>query len=215
MDLVRFQQQVARRVLGARRARAVRERLQGEAGLRESRFAPPREHCPNPQWWHTVDVEATEFEVTEAVAGLVRALQPEYVVETGTASAQTAIAIGKALRANGHGRLVTLEVDSDLVRHGRALTRGLPVEVRHQPSLEFTPEHPVDFAWLDSLTHLRHLEYRRYYPHMHARTIVGFHDTAAHHPTRAYIDELESEGVVKAIDLPSPRGFTLGQVLGR
>lgn len=162
-----------------------------------------------------MDPEATEIEVTAAVAGLVRALQPEYVVETGTHAAQTTIAIGEALRSNGHGRLVSLDVVPEFVEHARDLCRGLPVEVRCQPSTEFTPDQPIDFAWLDSLTDIRHTEYRRFYPHMHSKTIVGFHDTGPKHPTRGYIDQLEAEGVLKAIDLPSARGWTLAQAVTR
>jgi len=160
-----------------------------------------------------MDVDATEIEVTAGVAGIIRALQPEYVVETGTASAQTTIGIGKALRRNGHGRLVSLEVVPEHVDHARQLCKGLPVDVRLQSSLDFVPEQRIDFAWFDSLTHMQHSEYRRYHPYMHARTIVGFHDTGPQHPTRAYIDALEAEGLLKAIDLPSARGFTLGQAI--
>ena len=204
---------VARQVLGARRARQIRMWRMGEEGLRESRFAPPREHCPHPEWWHSMDADATEIEVTEAVRGLIRALQPEYVIETGTASAQTTLAIGQALKANGHGRLVSLDIVPENVTHGRQLCAGLPVEVRLESSLDFTPEQPIDFAWFDTLTDMRHTEYRRYHPHMHARTIVGFHDTAPFHPTRSYLDEIEDEGIVKTIDLATARGFTLGQAI--
>jgi hypothetical protein len=70
--------------------------------------------------------------------------------------------------------------------------------------LEFTPEQPIDFAWFDTVTDMRHTEYRRYHPHMHARTIVGFHDTAPFHPTRGYIDEIEAEGIVQD-DRPDDR----------
>ena len=204
---------LARQVLGPRRARALRLRLMGEDALRESRFAPPREHCLHPEWWHSMDTEATEFEVSEAVAGLIRALQPQYVVETGTSSAQTAIAIGAALKRNGHGRLVSLDIVPENVERGRQLCHGLPVEVRLQSSLDFVPEQPIDFAWFDTVQDMRHLEYRRYHAYMHARTIVGFHDTASYQPTRRFVDELEADGILKAIDLTSSRGFTLGQAI--
>jgi hypothetical protein len=180
--------------------------------LRESRWIAPNDHCPHPEWWHSTDFNATEIEVTAAVQGVVRALQPDYVVETGTASAQTTIAIGLALRKNGHGRLVSLEIDPRLVEHGRQLCRRLPVEIRQQSSLDFIPDHLIDFAWLDSLPEIRHLEFRRYYPYMHRRTIVGFHDTGPFHPTRGFVDEIEQEGLVKTIDFPTPRGFSLGRV---
>ena len=160
-----------------------------------------------------MDPMATEIEVTDAVAGLIRALQPEYVIETGTASAQTTVAIGKALRRNGHGQLVSLEIDPKHVAHGRELCKGLPVEVRQQSSLEFEPARPIDFAWFDTDTAMRHSEFLRYRPFMHAKTVVGFHDTGPRHPTRGHLDKLEADGLLKTIDLPSARGFSLGQPL--
>jgi hypothetical protein len=199
-----------RRIIGARRARAMRIFLTGLPT--EDRFITADPRCPHPEWRHSRDREATEVEVTEAVRGLVRALQPEYVIETGTATAQTTIAIGEALRRNGHGHLVSVEVNAFLVRHARHLCRGLPVEVVERPSLEFTPTQPIDFAWLDSLPEIRHLEFRRYYPHMHSRTIVGFHDTGPMHPVRGFLDELEAEGLLRTLDFPTPRGFTLAKI---
>jgi hypothetical protein len=181
----------------------------------EDRFLPADERCPHPEWWHSRDRDATETEVTDAVRGLIRALQPEYVVETGTATAQTTIAIGEALRRNGHGRLISLEVDRSLVRHARELCRGLPVEIGEKSSLDFTPEAPLDFVWFDSVPEIRHLEFRRYYPFMHAATVVGFHDTGPMHPVRGFLDELEDEGLLRTLDFPTPRGFSLGRVMRR
>jgi hypothetical protein len=189
--------------------------MSGREAFSEARWGDAGDaRCPYPQRWHSLDVQATEFEVSELVAGFVRALQPDYVVETGTASAQTARAIGKALRRNGQGRLVSLEVDEGLVAAGRSMCRGLPVEIRQQESLAFIPEQQIDFAWLDSLVELRAAEFRRYYPHMHARTIVGFHDTHPRFPElQSGIDALADEGLLRYIQLPTPRGVTFAQVL--
>lgn len=67
----------------------------------EARFTPPRPECPYPEWWTSTDVDSTECEVTALVAAFVVALQPELVIETGTAFGQTAEAIGHAVAANG------------------------------------------------------------------------------------------------------------------
>jgi hypothetical protein len=136
------------------------------------------------------------------------------VIETGTAYAQTARVIGKALKRNGHGRLVTLEVNPHLVEVARRLCVGLPVELVQESSLEYTPCAPVDFAWFDSLLDIRADEFRRYFPYMHNRTIVGFHDTASHHVgVQDSIDALAAEGLLRCIRLPTPRGVTFGEVL--
>jgi hypothetical protein len=180
----------------------------------ESTWTPPRPDCPDPKWWHASDPASAEIEVTELVAAFVRALQPELVVETGTAYGQTARAIGRALRRNGHGRLVSLEVDLRLVERARNRTRHLPVEVRCQSSLEYTPDQPIDFAWFDSLPHMRADEFRRYLPHMHAGTIVGFHDSGPQHVVRAHLDELVDEGLMWRLELATPRGVTFAQPIG-
>lgn len=179
----------------------------------ESRFTQPRPDCPNPQWWTSADSDSTEVEVTALVAAVVTALQPDYVIETGAAFGQTSEAIGHALLSNGHGRLVTLEVDPARVRQARARCAGLPVEVRQESSLEFTPDSPVDFAWFDSLFDLRPREFERYLPYMHARTVVGFHDTGPQHPVRAQLDLLENRGLLLSpLYLPTPRGVCFGGI---
>ena len=80
----------------------------------EARFTPPRVECPHPERWTSEDIEATENEVIEGVYGLVRMLQPAYVVETGTHRGFMAASIGRALQANGHGRLDTVEIEPAL-----------------------------------------------------------------------------------------------------
>lgn len=204
----------ARGLLGTHLSRQTRILFSRLDAFRESRwYAAADDRCPHPERWHSLDIMATEFEVSELVAGFVRALQPDYVIETGTASAQTTYLIGRALRKNGHGRLVSLEIDPACVRAGQHMCRRLPVEVRRQSSMEFTPEEPVDFAWFDSFE-LRVLEFRRYLPYMHARTIVGFHDTAipSESALREGLASLIDEGLLRMIELPTPRGVAFAQV---
>src|SRR4051812_32344071 len=137
--------------------------LRARSGTRpESSWTKPREDCPHPEWWTATDGDSTETEVTELVAAFVRALQPQYVVETGTAFGQTSRAIGKALKRNGHGHLDTLEVDPHRCTQARLVTRGLPVNVIERASLEFKPTRRVDFAWFDSLIELRVPEFYRF-----------------------------------------------------
>jgi predicted O-methyltransferase YrrM len=177
---------------------------------REGGFTPARDDCPHPEWWSAIDRDSTEREVTALVAGFVRGLQPEYVIETGTAFAQTTRAIGRALKKNGHGRLVSLEVNAKRVRQARRLCARLPVDVVERSSLEFEPERPVDFAWFDSLPELRVAEFRRYRPWMHAGTVVGFHDTTVL-AEKIKLEQLEDEGLLRCLRLPTPRGVVFGQ----
>ncbi len=57
---------------------------------------------------------------------IVRALQPDLVYETGTHGGLGSLAIASALRENGHGRLITFDIDP---RAGEMLTDRLPVEL--------------------------------------------------------------------------------------
>lgn len=176
----------------------------------ESTWTPPRPDCPNPGWWHSTDNQSTEIEVTELVAGFVRALQPDYVIETGTCIGQTAHAVGLALRDNGHGRLDTLETDPDRAAIARRRCAGLPVTVLEQPSLEFTPAGPVGFAWFDSLIELRVPEFHRFRSFLAPGAVVGFHDTGPHFGD--YGDVIAAIDGLSTMRLRTPRGVTFAQL---
>lgn len=179
----------------------------------ESEFTAPRTDCPHPEYWHADDSDSTEFEVSHLVAAFITALQPEFVVETGTAFGQTAFEIGVALQLNGHGRLVTLETDPTRAELSRRRCEGLPVEVLEISSMDYTPDHFIDFAWFDSLLHLRADEYCRYRPWLSDRAVVGFHDTGPQHTVRAFLQPLIDRGqLVEPLWLPTPRGACFARV---
>lgn len=179
---------------------------------REDEYTKPHNGCRNPGLWTAADAYSAECEVTELVAAFVRATQPEYCVETGTCFGQTAEAIGNALKANGHGHLVTLEVDADKVAMARQRCTHLPVTVLHLSSDAFEPAEPIGFAWFDSLLDLRVSEFRRYKPWLHPGAVVGFHDT--HHGNLwGEIDRLVSERLLRPMFLPTPRGVCFAEVL--
>lgn len=181
--------------------------------LSEARFTAARADCPSPHYWTSNDSDSTEHQVTALVAAFVAALQPEFVLETGTAFGQTALAIGRVLATYGHGRLVTLETDPQRAGLAAAWCSGLPVTVLNMSSLDYTPVAQIDFAWFDSLFHLRPLELRRFAPHLSERAVVGVHDTAWHHPVRALLEPLEAEGLlVSPLYLPTPRGVCFARV---
>jgi len=157
--------------------------------------------------------QSTEVEVTALVAAMVTALQPDFVIETGSGIGGTTEAIGNALRANGQGDLVSLEVDPERIAVARARCRDLPVTILQMSSMDYTPDRLIDFAFFDSLARLRALEFERYLPWMHSRTVVGFHDTGPHHPMRGYLLPLEQRGLlVSSLYLPTPRGVMFSRV---
>lgn len=183
--------------------------------FRESEWTKPSAWALHPEYWHSTDPQSTEIEVSELVGSFVRALQPDYVVETGTCAGQTAACIALALCQNGHGRLDTLEPDHERAEFSRARMSALlvdpPATVHEVASLDFTPTARIGFAWLDSRMELRVPEFERYRPWMDPGTIVGFHDTAPHHgPWSA---ELHTLAGTRGMTLRTPRGVTFLEVL--
>lgn len=178
---------------------------------RESSWTRPHKDCLHPERWTATDAHSAELEVTELVAAFVRALQPDYVVETGTCWGQTAEAIGRALEANGQGEAVSLEVDSRKVDYSSRRCKGLPVRIERCSSLDFEPEQPIGFAWFDSLLILRVREFKRYRPWLLPGAIVGFHDTGPQFGDFGL--RIEQMPNLRAIRLPTPRGVTFAEVI--
>lgn len=181
----------------------------------ESTFTGARAFCPRPERWHSPDIQATESEVAMLVAALVRATQPDQVVETGTYLGHTAYLIGQTLDLSGHGHLTTLERDPELAEQARSLCVGLPVTVVTGDTLEFTPSSPIDFAWFDSGPDIRADEFRRLHPHMHGQTVVGFHDCGPQHSVWGQVMELIQDGLLeRPLLIHSPRGVCFANVRG-
>jgi predicted O-methyltransferase YrrM len=181
----------------------------------ENRYTPPSPWCPNPQNWHADDADSTEHETTALAAAFVRALQPEVVIETGTYTAQTALAIGHALAANGHGHLYTVEIHPGLAETATALLAGLPVTVINAGSLQWLdgPCPPIGFAWIDSGdAATRAAEAQLIINHATPGAIIGIHDTAPHHNIWAAFTPLINAGKLTPIHIRSPRGATFAQV---
>ena len=177
----------------------------------EARWTAPRDDCPHPEWWHSADDESTEREVSLLVAAFVRALQPEVVVESGTATGQTAEAIGLALRDNGHGHLYTTETDPERAHIARLRCQILPVTVLEQPTSEFGPPGPVGFAWIDGHIAERAADLSHLRPYLAPGAVVGVHDASPFHGIRQLV---EAETWIRWIYLPTPRGVLFGEVVG-
>ncbi len=97
------------------------------------------------------------------LASLVSAKKPDLVVECGTAIGYSGLWIARALKANGKGRLITIEIDEDRARIARDFFRkaglGEFIESRVGDAREVVREvrGPVDFLFLDC-------NYSNYYP---------------------------------------------------
>jgi len=156
--------------------------------------------------------------VAELIAGFVRALQPELVVETGAYRGYTTEMIGTALKRNGHGRIVAIEKDLKSFRLMRRKCRGLPVQMEHGSSLDWLPKdgEEIEFAFFDTNFPFRHQEFEHFRPYFNKWTVVCWHDSGWHfeNPIRASIEQLAKEGIVQPIFLPTPRGVCFARVIG-
>ena len=162
----------------------------------------------HPEYWEVENIMAAEVTVAELVAAFVRACQREYVVEIGSHYGQTTALIGKAIRANGHGEFVSLEIDPDL--HGTAVSRCLDVpeaRIINVNSLEYVPGKPIDLLYVDGQIS-RGLDIEHYLPYCAPGAMILIHDMA----NAGYAEQLPrifelcgGEGVL----VNSPRGLLI------
>jgi predicted O-methyltransferase YrrM len=178
----------------------------------ESKWTEPRGDCSHPEHWHSTDSESTELEVSELIGGFIRALQPEYVVETGSCVGMTSFVIGTALKMNGHGKLDTCEVNRRAIDWARGLCEGLPVRVHEIQSMNFRPARDIDFLFLDSLMELRVPEFHRFKRWFSPGAVIAFHDTGPHKGDfQKMVHAIEG---LRFLQLNTPRGITLAQYDG-
>ena len=176
----------------------------------EDTFTPSNDWCPSPNYWHSLDSEATEVEVTDFVYAWVRVLQPELVVETGTFMGDTALAIGKALQHNQHGNCVTHEINAELFGIASDRVKDVPVTCVLGKGVDWVPSQPIDFAWFDSGYDSRAGEILHYLQYFSSGAIFGVHDTAPHHSIRRTLDKVVAG--LPEIHLRTPRGVSFFQV---
>lgn len=176
---------------------------------RESQWTVPSPDCPRPELWHAPESAATEIEVSQFLGALCIALRPARALETGAYKGYTAEAIGTALVDIGH--LDSLEIDGDFAKEARTRVKGLPVSLHEVSSLEFVPEEPLDFIFFDSEYDLRPLEIARFKRFASRRCIWALHDSRQE-SLQAALEELREDGsITDLINLPTPRGITLGR----
>jgi predicted O-methyltransferase YrrM len=194
----------------------------------EDTFTAPHAECEHPELWHSADSDSTEIEVSELIGALVRALQPEWVVETGTAFGYTTAMIARALWANGHGHLYTLDIDHERIERARQNVREhspynseIAVTFVQQSSMGWEPPcDRFDFTFFDSVYELRAEEFLRFRAmgKLLPGSIVAFHDTTSaarghHWDMRADVQQLARDGLLVPIFLRTPRGIAICEVL--
>jgi predicted O-methyltransferase YrrM len=175
--------------------------------------------CRDPSRYHITRAGATELEVCEFIAGLVRALQPRGVIETGTADADTTIQIGTALHANKHGRAATIDISAFRVTRAKKRLGDLPVSVFEGEATTFgwdvwqpARDRHVDLVFIDGGTN-RGAEFANVLPHLAPNALTVWHDVANDRPVARVVRGLVNEGVLlEPLYLPTPRGLAVARL---
>ena len=168
------------------------------------------------QQWSMFDSWTAEIEVLDFLYALVHLVKPRSAIETGTWLGYSAIAIASAMRDNGFGQVVSIEVNSEAAAIGRrniektGLTNLVSLHVGNV--LEFKPDCSYDFAFFDSGVPN---EFDRFYPHLEAESMVVFQNVFRNQEDTAAgaMEVLSETGIVRGIFFDTPRGLWVGKLL--
>jgi tetratricopeptide (TPR) repeat protein len=192
-------------------------------------------HCEEEKayLYQTFDGGGTELEVLKFLRSVIILFKPSLILETGTWFADGTVALGTALKENGFGKLITLEIDAQMAERARMKIHqfGLDgyAEVINQPSLEYienldSAQYKFDFAFFDSRPAIRPVEFLRLYSKGALTDLVAFHDTSRIRE-QTYIeqgesqdeyvrelDEIESKYCRGGIEFPFSKGLRIMQL---
>lgn len=177
----------------------------------------PTAECPEPQLWKCYDVMSAEAEVLEFLFQLVRAMKPRLIVETGTFLGLAACYIGRALKQNGRGKLVTCELDPNIFKQAAQVVRLSSVsdviDMHHCSSLDLQVEGPIDILFSDSEPSIRCDEIRRFWDQIPPAGLIVVHDVNSgdHDDLRQRVLDLDRSGQLSVVLLPTPRGLAVCQ----
>jgi predicted O-methyltransferase YrrM len=186
------------------------------AGALLPEYHRPTPECPHPERRHMYDSMTPEAAVLEFLRSLITTLKPALVVETGSFLAVSTLWIAEGLRANGFGKIISCEADPVVFAEAQkkvAASELAPyIELRNESSLEMTIDGTIDLFFSDSDMPVRALEVRRFLPQIRPTGLILLHDASSHLKTvRDAAFQLEAEGLLSCIFLPTPRGLVLAQ----
>lgn len=182
----------------------------------QAEYTPATPECPHPELWHMVDSVTTEVEVMDFLKALVVTVKPQLIVETGTFLGYSTIKMAEGQKANGFGRLITIEYDPEIFAKAKeridASGLGGWIECRNGSSLETRIDGTIDLLFSDSKLAIREEEIRRFLPQMDPRGLILIHDADSHSKVvREFALRLEREGLLSVVLLPTPRGLVIAQ----
>jgi predicted O-methyltransferase YrrM len=189
------------------------ERAQG-ALLPEYHRATPE--CPNPSRWRMYDSMTAEAEVLEFLRTLVTTIKPNLIVETGSFLGVSTVWMAEGLRENGEGRIVSCELDPVVFAKAQekiaASGLGEWIDLQNVSSFDLKVTGQIDLFFSDSDLDVRENEVRQYLPMISPNGLILMHDASSHAGTvRDAALQLEKEGLISVVLLPTPRGLAIAQ----
>lgn len=164
-------------------------------------------HCPEERAELFIghNIGSTEVEVLNWLYATICLLKPHNILETGAAQGLGTIALASACRANGFGKVHTVEIEFDLCKElEKKLKRQRLleyVEIYCKDSLDYLKDIDTvfDFAFFDSMCDIRVDEFSLMMERKIIKNIAIFHDTSAFRcvslpdlPTKEKHDEYRS-----------------------
>ncbi len=192
------------------------DRIAAQGEFVQPEYVKPTPECPFPGRWRMLDAESAELEILDFLKALVIAAKPDLVVETGTFIGHSTIKMAEGMRANGFGRIITVEYDPAVFAKARQNidASGLKdlIEYRNASSLETEIEGEIDILFSDSEVTIREQEVRRFLPQIRKRGLVLIHDASSNFKVvREGALRLEQEGLLSVVLLSTPRGLVIAQ----
>lgn len=192
------------------------ERISEQGESVQAEYVPPTHECPHPELWKMVDSQTSEMEVLDFLKSVVMTVKPRLIVETGTFIGYSAIKMAEGLKANGFGRIITIEYDPAIFAKAKerinASGLGEWIECRNESSLETRIDGTIDILFSDSHLPIREQEIRRFLPQIDPRGLILIHDASSHFGVvREAALRLEQEGLISVVLLPTPRGLVVAQ----
>jgi predicted O-methyltransferase YrrM len=202
--------------LKGKEVQLILDRVAEQGGFVQAEYTPATPECPHPERWSMLDSKSSEVEVIEFLKSLVMTVKPQLIVETGTFLAYSTLKMAEGLKANGFGRIITIEYDPAIFAKAKeridASGLGSWIEYRNESSLEARIDGTIEILFSDSLMAIREQEIRRFLPQIDPRGLILVHDASSYFQVvRESALRLEQEGLLSVVLLPTPRGLAIAQ----
>lgn len=171
--------------------------------------------CSHDEWWTARDVQSSEDEVNEFLYALVRLLKPQCVVETGSYLGDGTLAIARALKKNGFGRVFSCDILQErvdavnewLTKEGLYPETGVVLKCEGIDLIKQIGSQ-IDFAFIDSSPEgkVRGAEIEALIPYLRPLKMFALHDTA---PQHEQINAMANKVGLPKVYFNTPRGLTL------